>query len=48
MLKNKLLKLPNWDNFVIHTKPTIFTNELLKLNLNKFWKEIVEQKVKIF
>ena len=40
--KNKL----NWDNFIINLSPTIFSRDLLKTSLNKFWNEIVEQKLK--
>lgn len=45
MLKNKILKLSNWDNYTIHLKPSLFTKDLLKINLNKFWTEIVETKL---
>jgi DNA polymerase type B, organellar and viral len=38
MKKRKIL---NWVNYIIKITPTNFSKDLLKLNLNKFWNEIV-------
>lgn len=45
MFKNKFLKLANWDNYTISLKPTIFTKDLLISSLDKFWTNIVEQRL---
>ena len=45
MFKNKFFKLANWDNYTISVSPSIFTKDLLKTNLNQFWKEIVSTNV---
>jgi len=44
-MKNKILKLSNWDNYTIHLQPSLFSKDLLKFNLNKFWSDIVETKL---
>lgn len=42
MKTNKIL---NWIDFNINIKNKIFTKDLLSINLNKFWSEIVENKL---
>lgn len=42
-LNNK--KSLNWTNYIIKTTPSNFSKELLKNNLNKFWKDITTPKV---
>ena len=44
MLKNKT-KFSNWINYTIRISQTIFSKDLLKTNLNKFWNEIVTPNV---
>jgi hypothetical protein len=41
-MKNKIL---NWIDYNINIKNKVFTKELLNNNLNKFWNEIVENKL---
>ena len=43
MLKNKILKLSNWENYTIRIKPSIFSRDLLVQNLNIFWSKIVDK-----
>lgn len=38
-------KLSNWINYTIRISPSIFTKELIKINLNKFWTNIVEKEL---
>jgi len=45
MIKTKS-KLSNWINYTIKISPSIFTKELIKINLNKFWTNVVETELK--
>lgn len=39
-------RLSNWINYTIRISPSIFSKELIKINLNKFWTSIVEKELK--
>ena len=41
----KKFKSINWNNYTIKTEPTIFSKDLLKTTLTKFWSEIIEVNV---
>ena len=43
MFKNNIL---NWKEYIIEVNNQVLTKDLLKLNLNKFWHEIMENKLK--
>ena len=42
----KKSKLSNWNNYLIKISPSIFSKELIKTYLNKFWENVVEIKLK--
>lgn len=41
----KFYQLKNWDNYNIPVNHEVFSTDLLKSSINKFWKEIVETKL---
>jgi len=41
----KFYQLKNWDNYILPVSHEIFSRNLIESRLNKFWKEIIEQKV---
>jgi len=46
-MKNiKKLRLSNWINYTIRISPSIFSKELIKTNLNKFWINVIEKELK--
>lgn len=45
-MNKKRTNLSNWINYTIKISPSIFSKELIKTNLNKFWINIVEKELK--
>jgi hypothetical protein len=45
-LRKTRTRLSNWINYRIRISPSIFTKELIKINLNKFWTNIIEKELK--
>ena len=44
MFKTKS-RLSNWINYTIKISPSIFSKELIKTNLNRFWINVVEKEL---
>jgi hypothetical protein len=42
-MKNR--KFTNWINYTIKISPSIFTREIIRINLNKFWSNVVEKQL---